>query len=417
MKLDGDDKKIVFPNLSTTLTEAHSNQSYSLWDAEAEGWKSVFGEPLPAPGVGILPSPLIEQKNTDFIVNYDILGLTYWMLARVEEIDRTDLDEHGRFPASSSHAYKHGYLNRPVVDEWFYILGEVIKAHWESIKLKKHQPRSLISCDVDSPFSLNKSFNSILRKTAGDIIKRKSIYKLRQTIQHEWSGFLGNYEFDHHRMGIEFIMKVNEFKNNSVAFYFIPHITDFRDKCSDNISRPRMRKLFREISSRGHEIGIHPGYNTCCHKKNMDKSVTALREVLEQENIVQKTIGGRQHFLRWIHPHTADLWDDNALDYDSSLGYADCLGFRCGTCFEFPMFDPITQKRYKIIQKPLLVMECSVIWDKYMGLGYSSKAIEAVQDIQNKCRKICGNFVLLWHNTHLNTKKDREFYEAIISEI
>ena len=41
MRLDGHGKKVVFTNLSNSLTEAHSNQPCSVWDAEAEGWKSV----------------------------------------------------------------------------------------------------------------------------------------------------------------------------------------------------------------------------------------------------------------------------------------------------------------------------------------------------------------------------------------
>ncbi len=37
-------------------------------------------------------------------------------LARVEEIGRTDRDNHERFAATSSHAFKHGYLEPPAVD-------------------------------------------------------------------------------------------------------------------------------------------------------------------------------------------------------------------------------------------------------------------------------------------------------------
>ena len=84
---------------------------------------SILGEPLPAPGVVELPANLIEKHEGDYYVHYDIPGLIYFMLARVEEINRLDLDSHKRFPATSSHAYKHGYLD-PVVDEWLHCLGK-----------------------------------------------------------------------------------------------------------------------------------------------------------------------------------------------------------------------------------------------------------------------------------------------------
>ena len=77
--------------------------------------------------------------------------VTYCMLNRIEEIDRTDLDNHGRFPAIHSHAYKHGYLERPVVDEWLHVLGQVIKKQWPQVELKQHEFSMKVSHDVDSP--------------------------------------------------------------------------------------------------------------------------------------------------------------------------------------------------------------------------------------------------------------------------
>lgn len=54
------------------------------------------------------------------------------------------------------------------------------------------------------------------------------------------------------------------------------------------------------------------------------------------------------HYLRWGHPTTLQAWNDAGMDYDSTLGYADSPGFRCGTCFEYPAFNPITQQQLAI---------------------------------------------------------------------
>jgi hypothetical protein len=51
----------------------------------------------------------------------------------------------------------------------------------------------------------------------------------------------------------------------------------------------------------------------------MTRSVQTLRRVLYVEGIDQPSLGGRQHFLRWETPTTARLWDDNGLDYDTTL--------------------------------------------------------------------------------------------------
>ena len=47
----------------------------------------------------------------------------------------------------------------------------------------------------------------------------------------------------------------------------------------------------------------------------------------------QKKFGGRMHYLRIKWPTTLYFWEKAKFAYDSSMGYADLPGFRCGTCF------------------------------------------------------------------------------------
>ena len=67
----------------------------------------------------------------------------YWVLSRLEEIDSIGVDQHGRFMARHSHAFRHGYLDRPVVDEWFDVLGQVAARLWPALC---KQNASLLSC-------------------------------------------------------------------------------------------------------------------------------------------------------------------------------------------------------------------------------------------------------------------------------
>ena len=62
-----------------------------------------------------------------------------------------DLDSHERFPATASHAFKHDYLDRPVVDEWLHLLGQVIQQQWPDLEMKRHEFNISVSHDVDQP--------------------------------------------------------------------------------------------------------------------------------------------------------------------------------------------------------------------------------------------------------------------------
>src|SRR5690606_30241362 len=167
---------ILFPKLQEAFFQFDADLPCSEWDAVSAGWVSVLGRSIPAPGVSQLAQPVIEQKQDHAVIHYDILGLTYWMLNRIEEVGRTDLDNHQRFPATASHAYKHGYLERPVVDEWLHILGQVIQRVWPEIELTQHHFNMKVSHDVDMPSRYGFcSAKAMFRGIAADLIKRRDI--------------------------------------------------------------------------------------------------------------------------------------------------------------------------------------------------------------------------------------------------
>ena len=351
-----------------------------------------------------LPNPLIEAHCDDQIIHYDIPGLTYWMLARVEEIGRTDLDEHERFPASSSHALKHGYLDRPVVDEWLHLLGQVIQRQWPGLELKQHEFQICVSHDVDQPsLYAFKPWKTIMRMMAGHILKRgdpkaflTAPYVKLVTRNH----LIDNDPYN----TFDWLMDVAESHGLKSAFYFICGRTHPSKDADYEIEHPVMRNLLARIHSRGHEIGLHPSYNTFKDSATLKREADRLKHVLAEEGIEQEELGGRMHYLRWQQPNTMHAWVDAGMRYDSTLGYADHAGFRCGTCHEYPAFDAEQQKQLNLVIRPLIAMECSVIDDCYMGLGFRHEAKEEFLKLKVRCKQVGGCFGLLWHNSDLQRR-------------
>lgn len=415
MKLEGDDNRIIFSELSNSLTEANSHQAYTVWDCVQEGWEPVLGRLVPAPGFSELRTPLIERKNKDYFIKYDILGLTYWMLARVEEIGRSDLDAHGRFAATSSHAFKYGYLERPIVDEWMHILSQVIRETWKGIKLKNRKFEVIVSCDVDRPFAYDGTVRQMIRGGIGDILKRRSLRLAIKNTYARCKAISSDWNYDPYYQGIEYIMNINEGKNRKAIFFFMSLNSDLEMDNIISLNEKRLTEVLRDIDNRGHRIGIHPGYKTYNDKNNFRLSVQKLKKKLERENINQEITIGRQHYLRWKTPDTARMYEENKVFSDSTLGYADMPGFRCGTCIRYNFFDAEEQMPMNLSEQPLIVMECSIISDKYMGLKASRKAQDKMINLKEICKKVGGEFTILWHNSSLNTKKEKEIYREICS--
>ena len=385
------------------------------WDVEAEGFKSI--EPyLQAPGCVQAHQPLLISTVSGFHLNYDIPGITYWMLARCEEVDPPGvfLDNHERFSAMASHAFHHSYLERPLVDEWIGILRQVIERLWPRLPLVQHQFQVVVSHDVDQPSEYAfGSRNLFCKNLAGDILKRRSpnLALNRIFIRLNSRCFLQPGDpFN----TFEWLMDISEEAGIRSAFYFICGRTNpFYDALYEP-EHPAIRHLMRRIHQRGHEIGLHPSYDTCEHSELIVREGHRLKRICHEEGITQSRWGGRMHYLRWKWPITAYGLEDAGLQYDSSLSFADRPGFRCGTCHPYPMFDPVSQRPMRLIQRPLIAMECSVIAERYLGLGYGPSSLALFQRLKQHCQAVDGQFTLLWHNSNFTTAMDRELYRQVI---
>ena len=383
---------------------SHINDGINI-DLESDSLPVLYGTP------GLL------KKGNHWHFNVDVLGTIFFMLSRYEEAGASQKDKHGRFPADCSIAYKANFLERPIVDEYVEVLWFIMEALWPLLERKKRVFKSFVTCDVDIPFDpLRSSLLKTIKRSASDILKRKSIKLAIQKWKFYFADRCKIKQPDSCRDMIGWMMTENEKRGNKVAFYFITECTSKFDLRYD-FDSSKMRLLFQEIHNRGHEIGLHPGYECYKNNKYFNKSVSTLIRILEEEGIEQEQIGGRMHYLRWDSLRTPELWDSSGLHYDSTLSYAEMSGFRCGTSHEFTMFDVSGSKSFKLKQRPLINMECTIISDIYEGLGVTKDAFERFRKFSEICKKYDGNYILLWHNTSLGNPEERKLYLNVLDQL
>jgi len=413
----GDDDSISWALIPALYNLGHQpDLPCAVWTPRSEGFSAL--EPLlPVPGLVDCPQPLVQYKTDGFHLDYDILGLTYWMLARCEEVNLAAelFDNHQRFPATASHAFKHGYLERPIVDEWFGILRQLISRLWPGLPLVQPQFKLLVSHDVDRPsayaFGQKRQF---IKNLAGDIFKRKApnvaldrtLIRLRS--RHHLQS---NDPFN----SFDWLMDTSEAVGICSAFYFICGRTNPSFDAQYEPEHPAIRHLLRRIHDRGHEIGLHPSYETCVYPARIAQEGKRMKLICKEEGIEQFHWGGRMHYLRWQWPTTAYGLEQAGLHYDSTLSYADCPGYRCGTCHPYQMFDPVAHRPLRLIQRPLIAMECSVISPLYLGLGYSHSSLALFLRLKQRCQAVGGQFTLLWHNSELSHIQAKSFYSEILN--
>lgn len=415
-------RQIELPNILFALTADHWLQQSTLpapplvtWDSRNTGLNPKLVEPTIPVIYGSTNRPSIVTDDYIYL-SIDIFASAFFMLSRYEEAISLVCDEHDRFPAKASLAYSADFIDRPIVDEYLAILWSAITRLWPNLERKQHRARTLISCDVDVPFDpACASLYRLGKRLLGRSWRDKSLDRLPMTVKNYLAVKHRDYSFDPNYSAINWIMDENEKAGNQVAFYFISEQTDAKMDTCISINEPRMRAIMRSIHARGHEIGIHPGYDTYKNPVKFAQSVSKLRHVMEEEGIRQNVLGGRQHFLRWETPTTAQLWEANGLTYDTTLTYAERAGFRCGTCHEYHMYDLNNRKPLNLLQRPLVVMESIVIAKQCMGLGFGYEARERLYLYKRICYQFDGDFTLLWHNSYFEDRAAKEMYRDIIN--
>jgi hypothetical protein len=421
--MDDDDRELVVSDglFATPLDQwlqpgSLPKQPLPVWNITNTGLSATTVSPEIPVIYGDEPnhSDFFQLKENKIYLRVDIFGSAFFMLTRYEEVVKPERDKHDRFPATASLAYQENFLDRPIINEYLEILWAYLKKLWPRLQRKIHQSKTLVSCDVDNPYSFYvKSWRKTARKTIGDFFKRKSVSEAIQTLQNTWFSQLGNFSHDPVNT-FDWIMGVNEKIGNKVAFYFLVDKTVPSMDGHYDINEPRIRSLIRHIYRRGHEIGLHGSYGTYKNHTQLIKEANILRHILAEEKIEQNDLGSRQHYLRWSSPETARYLNIAGFDYDTTLGYADHAGFRCGTSYEYSLFDLVEQKQLRIRERPLIVMDCSVIDEKYMGLGISATALNTMTSLRDASYRFGGNFTLLWHNSYFQQADSLMLYSQLI---
>ncbi|WP_245152533.1 polysaccharide deacetylase family protein [Allopusillimonas soli] len=397
-----------------TFTSRHGNLPCAHWHGAREGWNLALPGSLPAPGVGFLPEPLITCDEAGMTIGYDILGLAFWMLTRHEELTPAETDRHGRFPASASHAFRHGYLERPIVDEWLHLLGAAMRRLWPGAPIRPPDFSMQVSHDVDWPSRYGfSSFGQFVRTMTSDLLYQRDFLQ-GLTAPLIWAGTHTRLRRGDPANTFEWLMDVSERHDLKSAFYFICGRTDAGMDAPYDPEHPAIRALMRRIHERGHEIGLHPSYHTYRDPETLVKEAQRLRRVCAEEGIVQHEWGGRMHILRWETPTTLHAWERARMSYDSTLGYADRPGFRCGTCHQYQAFDPLEDSALSLQIRPLIAMECTVVAPRYLGLGTGESARKKFLQLKLACQAVAGSFTLLWHNSELETAAKRRLYASLL---
>jgi hypothetical protein len=397
------ERQIVFPHAAPDhfreLSDGHVRWVHRSWmtSSSAPPVDGIpdFIVPFTKDEQNCAGKPLfILSGNTKIECTVDLPLSTLLTLSRWEETLDAERDAHGRFIAEQSIALKGAFLQRPIVDECGLAFEQALKALFPAWAPRERTLRVKLSHDADHlgiPFRLKNTLRHITHY-------RQPINSARDIV-----GLLTKADpSDLH--ALREIVSLSLDRTLDSAVYWKASLPSARDSGYD----PRHRKIQRMIAwltERNVESGVQPGYDTFRSPEKLRREVQILREVLGDG-----PLGGRQHYLRWC-PDTWIHWETCGLAYDSSLCFADHVGFRAGTCVPYRPWLFSLNREADLLEIPLIVMDRTLL--VYMKLDCQA-SIRLVKECIQRCSKVGGLFTLVWHNNNLLDPLYRSLYLQLL---
>jgi hypothetical protein len=339
---------------------------------------------------------IVEEKKDCVVLNIDIVASIFFMITRYEEYLQPEIkDGYGRFPATASISYKECFLDRPIVDEYIELLFYLLKKLVPNLKRRENNFTNFVTHDIDYlVFYDNFHLLSLIR----DAIKRKDLNFFLKRVKNFYKS-KRDYKKDPYWLFDYFVGKEKDVKN---AFYFVAEGKKY------NIEDRKVKELIKKLNENNCEIGLHGSFNSFNNKEQLKKEKKLLDSILEN-----KKYGVRQHYLRFDVRNTWQVQAELGFEYDTTCGYYDCEGFRCGTSHSFQTYDLERDKILDLKEIPLIAMDVTL--KDYRGFQ-PNEAVEKIKILKNFCKKFGGNFTTLWHNSFFYENEEwKKVYEKAIS--
>ncbi len=331
--------------------------------------------------------PVGVRADGSIIFRVDLIAAALFMLTRWEEIVLPQRDEHDRFPAIASTAYRQGFLDQPIVDRYAMILRAWLQRLRPTWQPRRRTFHLRLSHDIDH-LRRFESVDLAARQIGRDLLRAKSLGRARQDAQ-DYLQARWRFASNPYLSALERFADQAESLDTQAVFYVLADGNTLYDTGYD-VANPVFQDILLRLRARGHIIGLHPSYETYLNPQ----------QYLAEKERLQNALGvevhhARQHYLRFRVPDTWRIAADMGIQEDATLGYAQHEGFRCGTAHPFPVFDLPAGERLPLFELPLHVMDGTL--KEYQQLS-PEESLQRLRSMARRVAEVEGALHLLWHN-------------------
>ena len=310
---------------------------------------------------------------------FDPLSGTFYLASRYEEYLPFIADEHGRFPAEESFAFKNGFLDKPIINLWALKLGKQLFG--DAFSLSDHY-RFEPTLDIDNMFAY---------KGKGSL--RIIGAYLRDIRNFDWFSW-------RYRTAVIFGFKKDPYdtfrkqrnwcKKYGVKLRYFMLLSKFApyDRNVSPYSTDAAVKL-RELAD-WTEVGIHPSYASDSDEETIREEKDRLETILRRP-----VVHSRQHYLKMKMPLTFRTLVNLGIKHDHSMGYAEIPGYRASIAVPYSFYDLEFESILPLTIHPFVYMDTT--YSMYAGQT-AEESKEEIMIWHEQLKEVGGFYRSVWHN-------------------
>ena len=336
---------------------------------------------------------------------FDFFAASFYLISRYEEYLPHLKDKYNRYKAEESLAFKHGFLEKPIVNIWIKEFIEKLKEQFPNLNIQHPKFKYISTIDID---------NAYLYRGKGFI---RSIAFLLKAI--------GRFNFEAIKMAFlvttkkrkdpfdTYSLQFNLQKkyNLDVRYFMLLGDYGINDK---NISHTNssFQVLVKRLADLA-PVGIHPSFGSNINEKKL------VVEVKRLEGIQKREVNfSRQHFLQLSLPNTYKRLIEAGITNDFTMGYASHLGFRAGIASPFTFYNLDMEQILPITIHPFAIIDDTLNFNMKLS---TDEVVGKISGIIEEVKQVNGTLISIWHNDTFSDegvwKGWRNVYEDMVKLI
>jgi hypothetical protein len=316
----------------------------------------------------------------------DYLATAFYIVNAFQEYNTKETDEIGRFKYSNSFQHKFGVIEDNLVQVCFDRLLQETPKLQPFASASEQTSAVFLSHDIDSVYG------AVLQDSLHVLKKANLAAFLQLFVRH----LTGKPDW----LNMDRIMQMESEYDFKSTFYWLVtkgRVSKREVNADYSLQEKKIQHTLASIKEKGWENGIHKSI-----------SPLSLPEEIEQTKAAGLIpLGNRYHYLKFSLPQAYTDLEASGLSLDSSMGFAEAIGFRTGYGKPFVPYNLQLRKPHSFLEVPLNIMDGTL--QRYNQVPVANTASRIIPFLEkNKTNCVLS---VLWHNTFFTEYKYKGYLE------